>query len=203
MTCIVAITDGSTVLMGGDSCVAYPSIRITAKHRKVILRVGEKDNAPWGIGFAGSFRSGELAEFFLKLPPVPRNLGDLRKVMSCEVGEQWRVLCKEKELRSKDDDDAGVENDGRLLIGVSGRIFEVCVDSSVIEHSEPFLAIGSGMPFAMASLATSLKIRPQADKEDHLRLALECAARFGESICEPFNFVSVPPPVPPARRGGK
>jgi hypothetical protein len=82
--------------------------------------------------------------------------------------------------------------DGGLLVGVSGRLFEVGMSFQCTESIDPFTAIGSAAQIACGALhALRNQFRsPVPPPEQQLQIALEAAARFNASIRPPFTIVA-------------
>ena len=69
MTCIVAVTDGQTVVIGGDSAgAAGQELRIRADPK--VFLVGS-----FAIGFTTSFRMGQILRYSAHLPEPPPESG--------------------------------------------------------------------------------------------------------------------------------
>lgn len=160
-TTIVAVRDGAGhVAMAGDGQITQGAVVV--KHCAVKIRRLYKDRVL--VGFAGATADSLtlLARFEEQLD---RFQGDLART-SVELAKQWRT---DRYLRRLDS----------LLVAADTReMYLVSGSGDVIAPDEPFTAVGSGAPYALAALKaltrhTSL---PAAD------LARE-ALRITASLC--------------------
>lgn len=183
MTCIVGITDGTTVWLGGDSAgVTGTALMIRADSK--VFASGE-----YVIAFTTSFRMGQLLRYaFTPPPPAPGT--DLHEFMCTTFVDRLRACLKEGGWAAKDD---GREEGGNFLVGVRGRLFEIMSDYQVAERDADFTATGCGEPFALGSLhaTAGLGLAPPL----RLRTALEAAARFSSAVAGPFTVVSTSGPA--------
>lgn len=133
MTTIIGITDGRTMTLAGDKSASDGMTNVLSMTPKV-YRFGESVV----MGFAGSWRAGELAaEALGKMDVDDPDVGidDFTRAIS----EAWSSADYKNE-------------DTTFLIGYSGQWFEVQVDLGYVEIWGDYHAIGSGSQFALGAL---------------------------------------------------
>lgn len=176
MTCIVALTNGQTVYMGGDSAAVdeHNGFITTRKEPKVFIR-GE-----YIIGYAGSFRFGKVVEHSFNVPdPI---YTDINKFMNTEFVSALRECADDSRLDLSSDD----KDMGELLIGVHGKIFELNGDWHIGEDSNDFNCIGSGSSYALGSLFSTGKMKNQRAR---IEIALKAAENFSAYVKRPFTIL--------------
>ena len=193
MTCIVAVSDGETVVIGGDSAgTAGQELRLRADPK--VFQAG-----PYVIGFTTSFRMGQILQYAVDLPAPPRGettsqlqaflVSDLVPVLRHAYAEQGFI----KSGRFSSDRDPkttaeGQELGGLFLLGVAGQIFEIGMDFQVGRPFLPYSAVGSGALVALGALHameldSSLLLRERAER------ALAASESYCASVRGPFHFV--------------
>lgn len=185
MTCIVAIKDKGKIYFGADSYlsdsdtdIAYP-----IKSPKVFK------NGPFIFAYCGSVRAGKVFQYDLELPNP--DLDNLDKYMNREFITALMDCAERNKLVidiSKDSNGNETENDvADLIVGIGGRLFEIQAHVQAVEHYENYVALGSGLKFALGSLYTTegLDVEPK----ERLKLALESAAKYAMSVGKPFNYL--------------
>jgi len=183
MTCIVAVSDGARVTIGGDSAGILRELSCCmtmGEGAKVFVR------GPYAIGFTTSFRMGQLLRFRAELPPPAGE--DLDRFMSTDFIDAVRQAFR---TGGWIEDEKGRESGGGFLVGVGGRIYQVWPDFSVTTFGHPYAAVGSGLPVAIGALH-ALASRGLTSREI-ARGALDAAATFALEVRRPFHFVESPP----------
>lgn len=177
MTCIVAVSNGNAICMGGDSAAAdessvFVSIR---KEPKVFIKNG------YLFGYAGSFRFGKIIQHTF-IPPKP-DYSDLDKFFNTVFVDSLRKYCDEAKI-----DPASEQDSAEMLVGIDGRIFEFCNDWHFGEDSNNFNAIGSGSQFAMGSLFSTKRNKSLSYR---VKTALEASESFSNSVRSPFTILEL------------
>lgn len=176
MTCIVAITDGTKVYMGGDSAAAeVESQFVSARVEPKVFIRGE-----FIIGYAGSFRFGKLVEHIFEFPDPAKNI---EHFMNTEFINSLRECAEENKVDVSEDKDAG-----ELLIGIRGEIYEFNSDWHVGKDINNFNAIGSGASYALGSLFSSKRYK---DPYARINLALEASEAFSPFVRRPFTLLEL------------
>lgn len=188
MTCVVAMVDRwRNVWMGGDAAAVSDS-DLCARRDPKVFHV-----TPFMIGFAESFRMGQLLRFRLPLTHLSEQSyavvdgdddGALR-FMTTTFVDAVRDTLREGGMAKKQD---GVESGGPVLVGWRGWIFEV--DYQVGVPLNPFAAIGCGAPYALGALY-ALKTVSGQEPRQLVRIALEAAAEHSAGVRPPFTIESL------------
>ena len=178
MTCIVALKAKKgtrhQVVMGGDSA-AVSRLDVCVRKDPKVFRSGG-----FVIGYAGSFRMGQLLRFKLRPPPVKRK--DLFEYMCTVFIDEVRKILKKGGFTEIDNN---VEHGGVFLVGARGRIFEIESDFQVGEAMADYAAIGCGGCYALGALAASSGLEPGA----RVMQALGIAEKFSGGVRAPFLVV--------------
>lgn len=172
MTCIVGISDGSNVYIGGERGASDGSAILPLTRPKV-KRCGD-----YLIGYAGSQGIGELPHF-IKLPEVTKDIEKtLRTTFISTLKDAIETYGNASHLE---------DNSTDWLVGVNGRLFEISSeDWSVCEFAES--SIGSGNNIALGSLHTS---RSWKDQEKRIRYALQAAVDISPTCIGPIDIYKI------------
>lgn len=177
MTCIVAVGNGNTVFMGGDSAAADESSSFvsTRKEPKVFIKNG------YLFGYAGSFRFGKVVQHTF-IPPKP-DFNDLDKFLNTVFIDSLRKYCDELKV-----DPSSEQDSSEMLVGIGGRVFEFCNDWHFGEDANNYNAIGQGAQFAMGSLFSTRRSKsPYA----RIKTALEASSTFSAAVRPPFTILEL------------
>jgi len=196
MTCIVGISEGGKVYIGGDSAgVSRYSLQVRAD-RKVFLNEGI------AFGFTTSFRMGQLLNHALK-PPRRYPDVDITKWMVTDFVNAIRDCLKVGGWAAKKEE---VEEGGHFLVGYEGKLFGIHEDYQVSEAIEGFDAAGCGEDFARGVLHATVGMEPRARILHALAITERCCA----GVRAPFYLVETgmasgtpPSPPEPKRRGAR
>jgi ATP-dependent protease HslVU (ClpYQ) peptidase subunit len=192
MTCIVAVTDGRRVVVGGDSAASsVPAIEVLSTEK--VFTVG-----PYAIGFTRSYRMGQLLRHRIELPEPPQteDLEALERFMVTDFVEAVREGFEElgfgSHLQQKITEKhttQGQRVGGVFVVGVAGQLFSVREEYQVIRPQHPFTAVGAGAGIALGSLhalaSTNTSLRERAE------LALRASEAYSAIVRGPFHFVEV------------
>jgi 20S proteasome alpha/beta subunit len=171
MTCIVGITDGKKIYIGGDRGVSDDVSILSLFRPKIHINNG------WLFGYSGSLGVGQLMEII----DMPEAGKDPYKTLRTDVVSYMRSAI---DLYSNSDP----ENTSDFIIGTQGRLFELnTADWSVAEVRET--ALGSGSPFALGSLYTSIGML--LSPENRIRLALNAAITYSPSCQGGLDIISI------------
>jgi len=177
MTCIVAITDGKKVYMGGDAAAADENLSMISarKEPKVFLKSG------YLLGYSGSFRFGKVVQHSFTLPKPAYD--DIDKFLNTTFVNALREVCEANKV-----DPSSEEDSSEMLVGIGGRVFEFCNDWHFGEDINNFNAIGSGTQLALGSLYSTRRMKSYNAR---IQLALESAERFSTSVRGPFTILEL------------
>lgn len=172
MTVIIGIERAGAVWLAGDLEAAGDNISFPQKHPKVFVRQGIV------FGFSTSFRFGQLLQFTLKIPePVPSD-GIL----------EWLVMVLIPELKVTLSN-ADYKDPFDCLIGVSGELYILQPDFSVIRSAHGYAAIGSGAEFALGCVATHLKVAKFQAIDDIMEMSIAACSEHCSGVSENFAVV--------------
>lgn len=183
MTVIAACVDqDGAVWMGADRISLHRGDNVKRAAESKIFRLGEML-----IGSSGSVHSGQIAEHLLG----PFSIPDEENLMPWLVREFIASLRMDMkahggECKNRDGDD---EMDGRLLIGLRGKLFEVDCGYGVFTHAGRFAAIGCADQEANAAMFTALKLKPDMHARGVVMCGLEAAAEYDINIRPPFEVM--------------
>jgi hypothetical protein len=189
MTCIVALSVGNKVFLGGDSAASdEKSGLILQTVDPKVFKVGQ-----FGIGFVESFRMGQILQYSWTPPIYKPTTGykNLDKFMRTKFVESIKEAYQENgygrfgNSAPEDGDEGGI-----IIIAVqnTGRIFIMDVDFHVAEVDVEYLAEGSGQQVALGSLFSTTAVKTPRKR---VRMALEASAKFIMSVRGPFTIIEV------------
>lgn len=176
MTCICAVTDGNEVVMGGDSAMSDEDGDRSLRSPKVF----EKQSMLFGV--SGEMRIGQLIQHVYEVA-APSEHQNLDQFIMRDFCQGLRIFLQEHAdelLPSQDGDEMW-----RLLVGVQGRIFQICSHMSVSESITGYDAIGSATPHALGSLAST----EGSPIKDRVQTALRAAERHHGTVASPFTIL--------------
>lgn len=170
MTCIVGISDGDNVYIGGDRGISDGDTILSMSRPKVGVR------GDWIYGYAGDLGIGQLIEV-IDLPII----GDKDDPYLLIMNEIIYSLHERIDLIIKND-----EPQADFLLGCKGRLFELNTEAwGIAEVQES--AIGSGSQISLGSLYTSIDNPPiyRIDK------ALDAAITYSTTCQGPKDILSL------------
>lgn len=188
MTCIVALTSGNKVYLGGDSAASdEKSGLILQTVDPKVFKVGQ-----YGIGFVESFRMGQILQYNWT-PPIykpTKGFKNLDKFMRTKFVESIKEAYQEHGYGRFGQNTEEGDEGGIIIIAVqnTGRIFIMDVDYHVSEVDVEYLAEGSGQQIALGSLYSTSTIKTPRKR---VRMALEAAQKFIMSVRGPFTIIEV------------
>ena len=161
MTCIVALSVGNKVFLGGDSAASDEKTGLILQTTDAkVFKVGQ-----FGIGFVDSFRMGQILQYSWTPPIYKPTTGfkNLDKFMRTKFVESIKEAYQENGYgrfgnNAPEDGDEG----GIIIIAVqnTGRIFTMDVDYHVSEVDVNTLQkeVGSKSPLDLCFLQGQLKL---------------------------------------------
>jgi hypothetical protein len=174
VTVIVGLVHNGVVYLGGDSA-GISGWDLTVRADPKVFTVG-----PYAIGYTTSFRMGQLLRYAFD-PPKPDTV-KLDRFMVTTFVDAARAALKAGGWAKKDNEQ---EEGGNWLVGVAGRLFEVCGDYQVAESANGYAAIGCGWQVACGALHATPTVAPRR----RLQLALEAAQHHSAGVRGPFAYV--------------
>lgn len=172
MTCIVGITDGENIVIGGDTAASSPDgPEIYTLRNEKVFTTGE-----YLVGYCASYRAGQLARWQVDWPAPPPGT-DLERFLVVEIVPRLRQALTE----------GGADRPAQFLIGLRGQLFCIGSDWTAATLEEGYIAIGSGRHVAYGALhaLADLDLPP----EEKVLRALKAAQRYTSSVREPFRVL--------------
>jgi len=189
MTCIVALSVGNKVYLGGDSAASDDKTGLILQTvDSKVFKIGQ-----YGIGFVDSFRMGQILQYNWA-PPIykpSKGFKNLDKFMRTKFVQSIKEVYQEHGY-GRFGTSAGEDGDegGTIIIAVqkTGRIFVMDVDYHISEVDVQYLAEGSGQQVALGSLFSTSSVKTPRKR---VRMALEAAQKFIMSVKGPFTIIEV------------
>jgi len=179
MSCIVGLVHNKRVYIGCDSLGSDEFCKMTRNDTKVFHVSGRTDAC---IGFAGSFRMGQLLRY-------SEGLIDVR-AKSCHKYIVTKVVPRILDIFDKGGftktEDGGTQIGCKFLFGFKDQLFDIDNDFQVGENTCGYAAIGEGYSYALGSLyaTADFEIKP----EERIFMALKAASVFGMGVGAPFHI---------------
>lgn len=189
MTCIVALREGNTIIMGADRSLDFGEGRTeVSSHPKI-----KKLNENMAIGISGSLYSAQTMLEYIEVPDFsgfqmlnPQK--DSNYYMMRVFLPIYRKVLEERYCISEEDQKNHSCRINSLVI-CNDKIYDIGNYFEVIPASNNFMAAGSGQQYALGSLYSTKDI--SIPTKDKVRKALESAAYYDEYVREPFDFLEV------------
>lgn len=168
MTCIVAISDGTTVYMGGERGWSDDHSIIPALEPKIF------DKGLYLIGYAGNGGMGQNVVYNFEAPPLVTNT-KIDKYMHTVFMPALKKFVK---------GDIKEEEETSFIIGIKGRVYEISLeDFQCTEYAE--VAIGSGNSYALGSLYSTGPL----ENPYRITLAIEAAIQYSPTCSGPIDYL--------------
>lgn len=180
MSCIIGLVDKKKVYIGCDSFGSTVNCQVQRIDQKIFRVMGKSDAI---IGFAGSFRMGQILQYSKGLLDV--NAQCTHKYMVTKFIPRV-IEIFDKSGFIKRDEEGSVTGDA-FLLAYRTKLFQIDNDFQVAESLCGYDAIGSGYEYALGSLSSTenLSISPV----QRVYLALKAASKFGVGIGAPFHVL--------------
>ena len=170
MTCIIGLIHDNKVYVGGDSAGTSGTNLTIRKDPKVFK------NGPFLIGFAGSFRVGQLLRYALKPPIHPDGMDDY-EYMVVEFIKSVRTTLKEN----------GFDSGPTFLVGYKSQLYNVDSDFQIGIPLYGIAAAGCGAQIALGAVHALDNWGPT----DKIKRALEIVAGLNTGVAAPFTILSL------------
>jgi 20S proteasome alpha/beta subunit len=175
MTCIVAISDGKKVYMGGERGHSDSHI-ITSSTRPKIFERGS-----YLIGYAGNTGIGQAVVHNFEFPAIGKTL-DPEKHMTRVFIPALRTFIKDQDIKLPENED----DNASFLVGIKGRVYEIdMTDFQCVEYTE--VSIGSGSGYAYGSLHTTEGY--DLSPIDRIHIALDAAITYSPTCQGPIDYL--------------
>jgi len=174
MTCIVGITDGTTVYIGGERGHSDTDVIVSALAPKVF------NKTHYLIGYAGNTGLGQSIAYTFDAPTYRISIDIYKYVYELFIPAMRDHL--KDQLPDKED------NHASFLLGIRGKLFEIDTsDFQCTEYSE--VAIGSGTPYAFGSLHTTYIY--DIPIEERIHIALDAAITYSPTCQGPIDILYI------------
>jgi hypothetical protein len=190
MTCILAISNGKRVLIGGDtagSAVDGKEVYSFPEASKIFV------TGPYAVGFTTSYRAGQILRYGVEWPEPPADAAALERFLVVDLVDALRGGLKAGGWERTHE---GVVSGAQIVIGLGAAIFMVTQDYAVLPMR--FAAIGNGRLPAYGALHVTEGLEMPLSERAHL--ALQAAEAYVPGVRAPFSFVSTSEPGEPAVR---
>lgn len=188
MTCIVAMTDGSEIVMAGDSAGCGQGSFIELRDDpKVFERQG------YLFGYTTSFRMGQILRYHVPLPE-PADDDAYAFMVNAFIPAARAAFVEhgfDKTYSKSEAGDTGQWSEqgqrigGRFVVGLKGQLFTIDHDYNVAKPHLPYAAVGRGAEIAYGSLFSTGAL----GMEERAELALRAAAQHTGCVRPPFVVV--------------
>lgn len=183
MTCIVGLISGDKVWVGGDSCASDPDEKVIRKDPKVFI------NGPFLIGYAGSYRFGQILRFKFTPPPQEDGMDDYEYLVTAWM-DSLRETCKDAGLTKVENNEETLP-DCSALVGFNGRLYVLDSDLQVGEPSADYYAIGIGAGVSLGALFALTASSKTTPPKKRVQMALEASAAYAVGVEAPFVILSL------------
>jgi hypothetical protein len=196
MTSIAMMTDGKTVVLGGDSA-ALNGYELRVRAEPKVFRAGS-----YAIGFTTSFRMGQILRYCTELPEPPAGAGPeelerfivtdfIATVRSSFAEHGFAKTARFTSTGPSSVTEEGQDVGGQFLVAVAGQIFEIHQDYHVGRPATPYAAFGLGAAVALGAFY-ALESMPDLSLRERVVKALEASEAHSSGVRGPFDFVELP-----------
>ena len=173
MTCVVGLEDKGNIYIGADSAGSAGTNLSIRADEKVFM------NGPFIIGFAGSFRMGQLLRYKFDPPKQSVKTDDMKYMVTDFIDAAKKCFT--------DNGFGSTSTGGLFVVGYNKKLYRIDSDFQVGKLVLPYVAIGSGECYALGSLHSSATKNP----EQKIKLALQAAATFSLGVAPPFHILKL------------
>ncbi len=183
MTCIVALKEKNKIYIGGDSA-AVAGLSVNVRSDTKVFK-----NGKFLIGYAGSFRMGQIMRFHFKPPVHKRGKPDYEYMCVDFIKKMQKTF----EANGFDGENKRSEKEtcGQMLVAYNGELYEIYEDYQVGIVADPFNSIGCGSELAIGSLYTLNRTKSRLTPEQKLEVALDAASTYNGGVLPPYNILSI------------
>ena len=182
MTCVVGLIHKGKVWMGGDSCASDPTEKVIRRDPKIFT------NGDFIIGFAGSYRFGQILRFHFEAPDQDEGQGDYEYLVTDWL-DGVRAACKDGGFVKIEDNEESFP-ESSALIGFNGKLYVLDSDLQIGEPCSDYYAIGVGSGVALGALHVLQQDTKVKSPKCQLQMALEAAATYAVGVEGPFTILS-------------
>lgn len=184
MTSVIAVSDGKSVWLAGDSFCGDEKKKDICKSSKV-YKIG-----PLGIGLCGMVRQELILEKIL------RNLIEKQNVI---VSHDWLkfelpdILCKEMKDRfgTVDKNGQATLGESAYMLAFDGVIYYLDDDFGIWDSQRSIAGIGAGKQYTLGALKSMMLYCPNMTIEQKMKNALEIAHEWSIWVEPPYTLVKI------------
>lgn len=178
MTCIVGLMQDNKVYMGADGCMTWCGDNFI-DHQGKIFKVGG-----YTFAFCGTTRIQSAIQYRFKVPK--RGNMKLDKYLSTKFTDKLRdTLVAMKAIPTTDQ--KALNMDSSFIIARKNMLCAVSSDFCIVQV-KGFLALGSGMDFALGALEATQSMK---DPKKRIQIALEASGKYSPSVGPPYEVWEV------------
>ncbi len=144
MTCIVGVEKNDKVYMAGDIQGTSGNNKLVHTQPKV-FKIGDIV-----IGYAGSYRFGQIIEAHLSDPFIPSKNHSIYKWLVKVIVPEIAQILEDNGYYGEDEESDAITG-GNCLIGVRNELWELQEDFSILRSTRGYQSIGSGHEYALAA----------------------------------------------------
>lgn len=193
MTCVAGMAHDSWVTIAADRAASNPSVIYDTVEPKVFR------NGPFIMGYAGSFRFGQVMQYQFEAPPHPLDISNM-EYLCTHFTHAMRAYLKANGIT--DITNSVETSKGTALIGYNGQLFEMDWDFHFAIR--PYTAIGGGFLSALGAMTFMDKYSdvvnrqsPVSTVEMAVGVAIECnpfcRGPIDVEVLEPGKRAPLPP----------
>lgn len=183
MTCIVGLKHNKKIYIGGDSAAIADLSVNTRKDTKVFL------NGKFLIGYAGSYRLGQIMRFNFK-PPKREAGKDAYEYMCVDFVKRMQKTFSENGFNGENKR-SEKETSGQLLVAYDGELYEICEDYQVGILHDAYNAIGCGADIALGAMYATGQSTSILKPEERVKIALDAASKYSAGVLPPHVILSI------------
>ena len=183
MTCIVAIKDKKKIYIGGDSA-AVAGLSINVRTDSKVFK-----NGKFLIGFAGSFRLGQIMRFHFKPPKHEDGKSDYEYMCVDFIKKMQKTF--EANGFDGENKKSEKETSGQMLVAYNGELYEVYEDYQVGMVADPYNSIGCGSDIALGALYALHALDTRIPTDQKVTIALDAANAYSGGVLPPYNILSI------------
>src|ERR1051326_4198118 len=183
MTCIAGAVKGAEVWIGADAVSVHGDSSARVSTQPKVFQVGE-----FLIGSSGTLRIQQIFRYMFTPPAIESDI----------VAYMIKVFVPALRSAIKDnggefiDANGNAQLDGRYLIGVRGRLFEIDSSYAVFEAKTKYASIGCADQEALAAMFTATSLMGgDISPEKIVERGLLEAEEFDTSIRPPFTILKL------------
>lgn len=177
MTCIIGFSNGQEVHIAGDSG-GFSGIEKVVRSDEKVFPIGDE----FIVGFAGSYRLGQLLRYDFTPPARPSDITDMAYLVSYFI-ESLRTLLKDKGYCYIDNNQETI--DGLFLLGYRGHLYCVDQDFHVGMSMDGIDSIGAGSSICIGAFDGLSSVK---NIKQRLFKALDITEKRSTVVLKPFTY---------------